>query len=47
VVDEDCYELGEEFPHIYAPIPVASVIAVLPFPSEPDGTFRLPNGLLD
>jgi uncharacterized protein (DUF952 family) len=47
VVDEDCYELGEEFPHIYAPIPVASVIAVFPFPSEPDGTFRLPSGLLD
>lgn len=47
VVDEDCYELGEKFPHVYTPIPVASVIAVLPFPSEPDGAFRLPDGLLD
>jgi uncharacterized protein (DUF952 family) len=45
VVDEDCYELGEEYPHVYAPIPVVSVVAVLPFPSEPDGTFRLPEGL--
>lgn len=45
VVDEDCYELGEEFPHVYGPIPVASVVAVLPFPSERDGAFRLPEGL--
>jgi uncharacterized protein (DUF952 family) len=45
VVDEDCYELGEKYPHVYAPIPVASVVAVLSFPSEPDGTFLLPTGL--
>jgi len=45
VVDEDCYELGEKYPHVYAPVPVASVTAVLPFPSGPDGTFRLPDGL--
>jgi uncharacterized protein (DUF952 family) len=47
VIDEDCYELGEEYPHVYAPIPMASVVSVLPFPSEPDGTFRLPEGLPD
>jgi uncharacterized protein (DUF952 family) len=47
VVDEDCYELGEKYPHVYAPIPVASVVAVLPFPSGPDGTFLLPDGMLN
>ncbi len=45
VVDEDCYETGERFPHIYGPIPVAAVTDVYPFPSLPDGSFRLPAGL--
>lgn len=47
VVDEDCYELGEKYPHVYASIPMASVVAIFPFPPEPDGAFRLPDGLLD
>ncbi len=42
---EDCYESGHKFPHIYGPIPVAAVTTVLPFPCEPDGTFRLPAEL--
>lgn len=42
VVTEDCYETGEEYPHAYGPIPVASVVRVLPFPPRRDGTFRLP-----
>ncbi len=45
VVDEDCYETGERFPHIYGPIPVAAVTDVYPFPPLPDGSFRLPAGL--
>jgi len=39
---EDCYETGQAFPHIYGPIPVASVVAVVPFPCQPDGSFVLP-----
>ena len=45
-VFEDCYESGHAFPHIYGPIPVEAVRQVLPFPCEPDGTFRLPPELL-
>jgi uncharacterized protein (DUF952 family) len=45
VVWEDCYELGEEFPHVYGPIPYAAVSGVVPFPSEPDGSYSLPGDL--
>ena len=45
VIDEDCHEIGEEYPHVYGPIPRASVVAVTPFPPEADGTFRLPAGV--
>ena len=45
LVVEDSYEVGEEYPHIYGPLPFHAVAAVLPFPPEPDGTFRLPPGL--
>lgn len=44
-VFEDCYETGQAFPHIYGPIPVAAVAAVVPFPCQPDGTFVLPPEL--
>jgi uncharacterized protein (DUF952 family) len=46
VTYEDCYELGEEYPHIYGTIPRRAVIAAIPFPPEPDGSFRLPEGVL-
>jgi uncharacterized protein (DUF952 family) len=46
VVWEDCYELGEEFPHVYGPIPLAAVTAVVPFPSGPDGSYSLPAELI-
>lgn len=39
---EDCYEVGEEFPHVYQPVPRESVVAVTPFPPESDGSFRFP-----
>ena len=42
VVVEDCYESGEEFPHVYGPIPRAAVVEVRPFPPNPDGTFSIP-----
>jgi len=42
---EDCYEIGERYPHIYGPVPVASVVAVVPFPPGPDGLFTLPPGI--
>lgn len=45
VTVEDCYEAGDEFPHVYGPIPIDSVVAVLPFPPQPDGSFLLPNGV--
>ena len=44
-VFEDCYESGHSFPHIYGPIPIASVINVVAFPCSPDGTFQLPETL--
>ena len=28
VVFEDLYEMGEEFPHIYGPLPVSSIVTV-------------------
>lgn len=44
-VFEDCYESGHAFPHIYGPIPVASVVRTVPFPCREDGTFQLPETL--
>jgi uncharacterized protein (DUF952 family) len=40
---EDCYESGQEFPHIYGPLPVEAVKQVLDFPPGPDGRFTLPS----
>lgn len=45
VVAEDCYESGQDYPHVYGPIPVASVAGAVPFPPEPDGSFRFPADL--
>jgi uncharacterized protein (DUF952 family) len=34
------------FPHVYGPLPVHAVIAVHPYPPEPDGSFAPPKGLM-
>lgn len=39
---EDCYESGQEFPHIYGPLPVATVDRALVFEPGLDGRFVLP-----
>lgn len=44
---EDLYNLNEDYPHIYGPINLDSVIRVIPFPHEPDGYFKLPAILGD
>jgi len=42
VVVEDSYNAGEDFPHVYGPIPRTAVVMSAPFPPETDGSFRLP-----
>ncbi len=44
VVVEDSYDIGEDFPHVYGPIPRTAITRVIPFPCETDGSFRLPDG---
>ena len=38
---EDCYETGEEFPHVYGPLPPDAVIDVRPY--RPDERGRFPH----
>jgi uncharacterized protein (DUF952 family)/uridine phosphorylase len=45
VRDEDCYETGQLFPHIYGPLNRDAVVQVLPLPPDEDGTFSLPPAL--
>lgn len=47
LVVEDSYGGGVAFPHIYGPIPVAAVTAVIEFPCDSDGTFQLPLSLVE
>lgn len=42
VVIEDSYGIGEEYPHVYGPIPTEAVMVVTPFPCEDDGSFTFP-----
>lgn len=45
LVYEDCYESGHQFPHIYGPLNLDAVAAVVAFPPQPDGSFTLPPDL--
>jgi len=42
---EDCYESGQEFPHIYGSLPVEAVKRVLNFAPGLGGRFSLPPGV--
>lgn len=42
IVYEDLYESGKKFPHIYGPLNMDAVAAVIPFPARADGRFVLP-----
>ncbi|MGL5796470.1 MAG: DUF952 domain-containing protein [Waterburya sp.] len=45
VIDEDLYDSGENFPHIYGKLSWEAVVAVHEFPCNTDGTFELPTTL--
>ena len=46
ILFEDCYESGQLFPHIYGPLNVDAVSAVLPFSADVHGRFYLPDELV-
>lgn len=39
LVDEDLYGMGEDFPHLYAAVPVAAAVAEHPLLRQDDGDF--------
>lgn len=45
VVDEDLYNFGESFPHIYGELHWSSVLAIHAFPCKDSGFFNLPASL--
>jgi uncharacterized protein (DUF952 family) len=40
LVIEDCYEAGEEFPHVYQPVPTGAAVAVHPLTRGSDGAWH-------
>lgn len=47
IIYEDCYETGQQFPHIYGPIELDAIVEVLEFPPNADGSFTLPARVLE
>lgn len=45
VVDENLEGGSDLFPHVYGPLPMSAVTAIVDFPCRPDGTFGLPAGV--
>ena len=45
IVWEDCYDAGQEFPHVYGPLELEAVLTTVLFPAGPDGRFSLPPDL--
>lgn len=43
--NEDCFNSGETFPHIYGVLQVDAVTRTFDFPPDEDGTFLLPDGV--
>ena len=40
---EDCYDHGQAFPHVYAPIDHDAIVAVTPYPPDAQGRFTPPT----
>jgi uncharacterized protein (DUF952 family) len=45
IVYEDCYETGQLFPHVYGPINLTAVAAIIDFPTQENGSLALPEEL--
>lgn len=45
IVYEDCYEMGQKFPHIYGPLNLDAVQGTAALPPDEDGFFALIIGL--
>ncbi len=45
LVYEDCYDSGEEYPHIYGPIDTDAILEVYKFERNEEGGFKLPEEL--
>ena len=45
IIYEDCYETGQDFPHIYGPLMPSAVTRIVAFPCNADGSFNLPPDL--
>ena len=41
VIDEDLYDIGESFPHVYGPVPVSAVVDAVTW-TPVDGAYHLP-----
>jgi uncharacterized protein (DUF952 family) len=47
VIWEDLYDLNEEYPHIYGPLNLSSIIKVVELNLNKNNKFELPKNILD